>query len=407
MPDQQPSSADLRKLIEQWVAAHLGLPGTVALAALFAVGAIWWNWEKIRKLPGIEGLLNRGARRPPPVLPLPRSSPGRFAVAVAHLENDQNAEQERLLVEALAEIGTIQVLRFDRVIAPQRDDLEEAIKAGHEQGRALIAESGADVLIWGAVLRSGQKTIPKLHWTTARGLPLENRARRYQLTEELDFPEIFHTDLTDILDVLVLTTRDYISPDEAYTRGPLPEFIERVDKLLVAESPKWPQATRSSLLFAFADLCSVYGIKDWKNDEWLRKAQVAYRAGLPKPAEDWIPRGYLNALFNFARTHFYRGIHRPDRTQLEDAVPLYCRVVYLSSGAGVASNYAPLPTTWRRHLLQVMVFYPLDSWTYFFANAELGHVLKRLGEADSGTERLEEALAAYTTAKYEMDVAIR
>ncbi len=178
MPDQQPLSADLRKLIEQWVATHLGVKGIVALAVLFAIGALWWNWEKIRKLPGIAWFLRRRARRPQPPPPLPRASPGRFAVAVAHLENDRNSEQERLVIEALTEIGAVQVLRFDRVIAPQRDNVEEAVKEGHEQARALLAESGSDVLIWepcsAASKRPSRNCVgpprARYPWRTGRGV---------------------------------------------------------------------------------------------------------------------------------------------------------------------------------------------------------------------------------------------
>ncbi len=207
---------------------------------------------------------------------------------------------------------------------------------------------------------------------------MEDRSRRYPLTEELEFPEVFQSDLTDLLDLLVLMSRDYLSPDTSYTRAPLPEFIERVGRLLTAESSKWPRDTRASLMFAFADLCLVYGVKDWRNDEWLKKAQAAYRAGFPKPDEDWIPRGHVNALFNFAMTHSLRGVCLPDRTQLEQSIPLFHRVAYLCSGGR-------------------------DSWLYAYANMQLGHVLRQLGEEESGTARLEEALAAYMSAAYEVD----
>jgi len=126
------------KLIQQWVATHLGLQGTVALGVLIALFTLWWNWEKVRKLPGIAWFFERRARRAQealPPMPLPKPVPGRFSVAVAHLENDREGEQERLLVESLAEMGALQVLLFDRLIAPQNPTVEEAVKAASRPAR--------------------------------------------------------------------------------------------------------------------------------------------------------------------------------------------------------------------------------------------------------------------------------
>lgn len=67
----------------------------------------------------------------------------------------------------------------------------------------MLAESGADVLIWGRVLRNGEQAVPKLWWTTARALPLESRPGRYQLTPELEFPPVFREGLNALLDLLV------------------------------------------------------------------------------------------------------------------------------------------------------------------------------------------------------------
>ena len=95
---------------------------------------------------------------------------------------------------------------------------------------------------------------------------MENRSWRYILTEQLTF----RSDLTEILDLLVLAIGAYVSPQEGRTRGLPPEFIERVDKLLSSEGPQWPAATRRGLTFAFADLCLIHGVQNWRNDEWLR-----------------------------------------------------------------------------------------------------------------------------------------
>jgi hypothetical protein len=352
----QPHQPEFGALLAKWVADYLGFAEPIipasAVGLLTALVTIWWNWEKVQKLPGVAWLLQQWRSTPAPT-PLPTPTPGRFSVAVAHLENDQNGEQERILIEALAETRAVQVLRFDRIIDTQDDNLDEAARKGHQQARELLGESGADVLIWGTVLRSADINIPKLRWTTARALPLEQHSRRYPPTSELDLPEVFQNDLTDLLDLLVLTTRDYISPAETYTRGPLPAFIERVHKLLTTHAGSWPRPTAVKLLFAFGDLCLVYGTQNWREDKILKIAQESYRAGLPKDRDDYLSPRHAEALFNCAKAHFHRGVCLPDTDQLAQAIPLYEAAAYLSSGGR-------------------------DDWLYMMAKLDLGHVLPHL-----------------------------
>jgi hypothetical protein len=270
------------------------------------------------------------------------------------------------------DFGMVQTLRFDRIITQQGGDVQKAIEAGHEQARALLAQSGADVLIWGSVLRSGDKVMPRLRWTTSSRLPLENRSRRYTVTEELELPHLFVDDLTDLLDLLVLTNGDYVSPAQSYTRGPVPEFIQRVDKLLASQSAQWPRSAASSLSLSFADFCLVYGTQDWKNDGWLRKAEDWYSSGLPQPGEDWIPHGYVNALFNLALTYSMRAARLDDAALYKKAIPLFETVVKLCSDGR-------------------------DNWLESYANLHLGHAIRLLGTLEKGTN-LEEAVDAYAKA---------
>ena len=378
MPDQTAPATDLKSLIVKWVVGHFGTRGIVLLAIATAIATAWWNWDKLRTLPGIAYFVNKRAKRSQKLASLPTPDAGRFAVAEAHLENDTKPEQEDLVVASISESGAAQTLRFDRTITQQGANVEQDIKAGHEQARHLLAESGADVLIWGRVLRSGDKAIPQLRWTASRKLPLEDRSRRYTVTEQLELPQLFLDDLTDMLDLLVLTNGDFVSPSEVYTRGPIPAFIERVDRLLLSESAKWPREVGSELSLAFADLCLVYSAKDWKNDEWLKKAEGAYLRGLPQPHEDWMPRGYVHALFNLAQTYSSRGIHLPDSAQLKKAIPLFRAVATLCSDGR-------------------------DNWLESYANLQLGHTLRLVGEEEADAATLQQALDAYADAAYGLD----
>ena len=49
--------------------------------------------------------------------PVPKADPNRYAIMVAHLENDPQAEHERLIIEALKEFEGVQTLSLDRTIS--------------------------------------------------------------------------------------------------------------------------------------------------------------------------------------------------------------------------------------------------------------------------------------------------
>lgn len=370
----EPAPSDFQRQATEWVTAHFGTTGLVVIFLLSTACACWWNWDKIQKLPGVAWLLARlFPHKDAPPTPLPRPKEGRLAVAVVHLDGDLNSEMERLVTEALSEVEDLQVLRFDRVIASTGGNVEDAIQAGHNQARGLLVESGADILVWGTVLRNGPVAIPKLHWTASRDLPVESRSRRYMLSEQLEFPDIFRSDLTEILDLLVLAIGVYFSPQKPRTRGPLPEFIKRVHKLLTSEGAQWPPATRRNLTFALADLCLVHGIQDWKNDEWLRMARDAYENAIPKDDTVWYSHTYLTAFYNLAQVHLYRGTCLNNREFTISALELYRRI----AGITAATDY------------------PEDRWLYVASHTQLGNILRVMGDEDDDPVKLSEALAAY------------
>jgi tetratricopeptide (TPR) repeat protein len=236
-----------------------------------------------------------------------------------------------------------------------------------------LAESGAHVLIWGTVLRNGSLTLPKLHWTASRELPVESRSRRYTLTDELEFSDVFRSDLTEILDLLVLLAGAYFSPEKAPNRGPLPDFLRRIHKLLQKEGAQWPPATLENFKFGFADLCFIHGVQDWKNDEWMQMAQDAYESAIPKDDMAWLYHRYLNAFYNLAQVYHYRGVVLENRELTEKALGLLRRI----AGFTAATDY------------------PEDRWLHVASHTQLGLVLTLLGKKDDDTAKLAEAVSAF------------
>jgi hypothetical protein len=199
--DEQSPSADWKKLIEGWVWKRFGTPGIVVLAMILVGAAILWQWEQIVKLPLIAGIVKLASREP-----LPRADPQRFSIAVAHLEGDANSELEQILVDALSRFvdadqssggPSLQVLHFDRTIELKGGDPEIEASKGHEAARRLLMESGADVLLWGKVLKEGNETRPRLFWTPA-SVGAHGRATGLYAVQEFELPAVFLTDLTQL-----------------------------------------------------------------------------------------------------------------------------------------------------------------------------------------------------------------
>jgi hypothetical protein len=73
---------------------RFGMPVAVLLALSVAGGLIWWNWDHIVGLPGVESTLERLRQRA-----IKKVLAGRLTIAVAHLYNDKDREDERKLLD--------------------------------------------------------------------------------------------------------------------------------------------------------------------------------------------------------------------------------------------------------------------------------------------------------------------
>ena len=89
--------------------------GIVIFIILLMTFGSWWQWDKVRQLPGIKNVVALVSRES-----LPKADPNRFAVIVAHIEGDQGQEVEKLITETLNEFEGIQPLHLNRLIPLKR-----------------------------------------------------------------------------------------------------------------------------------------------------------------------------------------------------------------------------------------------------------------------------------------------
>ena len=115
--DEPSPSTDWKELIAKWIVKRWGRKGIVVFVVILASTGSWWKWDEVAKVPGIAEVVKLLSREK-----LPHADPNRFSIAVAHLLNDTNSEDEDLLVDALTRFATtdqksgtadLQILKFD------------------------------------------------------------------------------------------------------------------------------------------------------------------------------------------------------------------------------------------------------------------------------------------------------
>jgi tetratricopeptide (TPR) repeat protein len=338
------------------------------LVALACAG-IWWQWDHISRLPGIDPLIGRITEKA-----LPKAVPGKFNIAVAHLEGDDKRETERLILESLGEFPSVATLSFDRLVVSEQGDMEKKEREGHERARTLLKSSGADVLVWGVVLNQGSKSLPKLYWTSARDVARSPTAGRYQMTEALSLPSLFWQDLTNVLGLLVATSdAEFAAQRGQYTADKLAPFIQRVRGLLQSsKAEQWSAATRAHVQSILSSALETYGAQSGQNEP-LREAVAAYRAALKEYTREKVPLDWAATESNLGNALAILGQRESDPARLTEAVAAYREALKERTREKVPLNWA-------------------------MTQDNLGTALEALGKRESDPARLEEAASAYKAA---------
>lgn len=83
--------------------SRLGIMGSALLVSAIL---IWWDWDKVRMLPGLQWAIDWVQELRPP----PQASGTKFSIALATLENGPDGRHWNVLVEALAPQRGIELL---------------------------------------------------------------------------------------------------------------------------------------------------------------------------------------------------------------------------------------------------------------------------------------------------------
>jgi tetratricopeptide (TPR) repeat protein len=343
------------------VRQFLGLSGLVALV----LGSLPWiivNWQAVIGFPPIAAALHYLTQKP-----LPKASRGMFAIALVHLEGDSERQFQDLIVENLKDFEGIQILQFDRTITVEGTKPSESQEAGYRMAQSYLRDSGADVLIWGIVIRHEGKAAARLYWTTSR---YSRRSSESYHPVNFKLPELFWGDLVQVLRLVIVTYKaDAIGEGVRPIVEELGSYIGKIRSLLEGtEGQGWTISTRAQVRFCFAYALLVLGAQGGSNAP-LEEAIQQYRNVLSEINEIELPREWAATQNGLGMALSELGRRKSDTTLLQESVKAYGEAL-----------------TVRRP----------DSSPYDWAitQNDLGIALLSLGVRERGTARLSEAVAA-------------
>lgn len=199
-------------------------------------------------------------------LPIPKALPGRYTVAVAHLNNDPDGKYEALILEDLQTIKWVDTLQVNRTIPLEPNRFHESPTGRFDIAKVhqYLKDSGAQILVWGSVLRSDQSSVPDLLLSPSDASDV--REGRFRLREDLNLPDLFWSELADLLYVEVATQFINSLHHEIEAENIIKLAVTRLQRLLndSQQQPGWSEKTRANFRYLIAQMFGMLGFTTGK-----------------------------------------------------------------------------------------------------------------------------------------------
>lgn len=400
---------------------RFGLPVAVLLFLSVAGGLVWWNWDDIVKRPGVGSLLARFNQKA-----LPSAPAGRLTIAVADLEGDKEQEEEKLLLDGLRDFEGVETLALHRMVAwPDSGTEQEKKKEAEKKARSLLKQTGADVLIWGSVISLGGKSAMRLYWTPSREVSGAKQSEKYlPQTETLALPELFWSDLKQILGLLTETRLAELTDEPGqFVADKLAPLIAQVRSLVENKQGDWNPEILAGVRFSLAGALGDQGEQSGKNEPLLESVELYH-----KVLDQWTraskPLDWTMAQNNLGIVLWALGERENGTARLEAAAaafrealkeetreinPVQWAMTQNNLGAvlltigmrgGEPAKFEKSAAAFR-DALRVLTR-ERDPQLWGMAQNNLGLALWVLGARESGTALLEQSAAAFREALKEL-----
>ena len=340
-PDTTP---EIEKIIYKIISYYFEYtPGVIIFFIVLLLAVLWWNWKRVRQLPGFKKAVYWLTKKS-----LPKADPNRIAVAVAHIDDDKEREVEKLITEALNEFKGIQPLCFDELITIEGSYPEDREKDGYTKARKLLKKTGAQVLIWGRIIRGR----PKLYWTSSEVAEKALSYGHYPITENIELPAIFWEDLANVLRLLITT--QVVEFNAAASRcigDEIRPFIAKVCQLLKGSEnkPGWNQEARAQTWVILGDSLQVLGTEKGENHVFI-DAIHAYQEALKVFTRERVPLYWAMTKHGLGNALLKLGDRENETAKLEEAVAAYQEALKVFTRARVPLYWAMTKNSLRHTL---------------------------------------------------------
>jgi tetratricopeptide (TPR) repeat protein len=180
-------------------------------------------------------------------------------------------------------------------------------------------------LIWGSVVNLGGKSAMRLYWTPSRDVSGAKASEKYlPQTETLALPELFWSDLKQILGLLTQTRLAELTFDQPgqYVADKLAPLIAQVRALVESKEGVWNPETLAGVRFSVAVALKTYGEQSGKNEP-LAESSELYRKVLDDWTRERVPLQWATTQNNLGNALASLGERESGTQTLTKAVDAY------------------------------------------------------------------------------------
>lgn len=266
---------------------HRLLVNFIGVLVVFLGPIMFWKWGELLQTPIIGSFL-RVASQPC----LPKVDNENFVLALAVLENDPGNNIRKNIAACLDDFfrvnsssSSVGILEIERMISLDHSN-PNARGIGHKKAREYLSKTGANIIIWGQVVRTKNKEKIKLYFTHPGEYDFKSETSLFPF--EFELPE---NEWSNLLTFLNLIWYSELYNIKQWQNSNQTEEIElalgRAEKLLNSKgfNEHWAESGKSSLHYFYGTaLLSQYRIVG--NTKSLTLAQHHLEKSIEKMKND-------------------------------------------------------------------------------------------------------------------------